>query len=62
MNEESTKELGRLHAESLQAWEARTVKACVARGWGTRPGPEDKQRAIPGEAKAAPPVALSHDD
>jgi hypothetical protein len=56
--EESAKELGRLHAESLEAWETRTVKACEERGWGTLPGPEDKQRAIPGGTQAAPPVIV----
>jgi hypothetical protein len=62
MDEEIAKELGRLHAESLEDWESRTVKACESRGWGTRPGPDDKPRTIPGGTKDAPPVALSRDD
>ena len=40
--ERIAKELGRLHAESLEAWEARTIAANKERRNGTRPRPSDK--------------------
>ena len=55
--EESTKELGRLHAETLDEWETRIVKACEERWFGTRPGPSDKVD-FPGRGKERPGGAL----
>lgn len=44
---EIARRLAELHKESLYDWEARTVKACEERGWGTRAGPNDNPKQAP---------------
>ena len=39
-----SRELARLHKETTEEFDKRTIAACQARNYGTRPGPDDKPK------------------
>ena len=43
-NDRISRELGRLHQETTDDFDKRTIAACQARNYGTRQGPDDKPK------------------
>jgi len=43
-DERISRELARLHRETTADFDKRTIAACQARNYGTKPGPDDKPK------------------